>query len=157
MAAVDNGTNETPSQDPRVQDGQDLDDMTDEEVTGRLSWISHSVGFQAHRTARHKVGREAGLDSHQWFYRVPFEAFTLAVREDCMVAYLNEIRFGASSRDVEELLKRLAIAHEQLPPIEEIQQALDDDRWVLVAEGQFPRDTEWTECLVPGAPKTGVS
>ena len=132
-------------------------ELTDEQVAQHLLRASRALDVQVQRSARRRAGREAGLDALKWFYSVPGEMLTLAVREDFMKAYVTSIRTGISVYDIEDQLKQFHVADPHMPQIAEITASLERNRWVLVAEGREPRGTKWTQYLLPGQPDKAMS
>jgi uncharacterized protein (DUF342 family) len=125
-------------------------------IAKRMTWLSRGLGVQVQRSSRRRAGAEAGLDANQWFYRVTSETVTLALREDCMKAYVIRVKPGANVSDVGDALKQINIAEPKIPPIPEIEAARDAGRWVLIAEGRPPRAEESVEFLEPGTEKHTV-
>ena len=116
----------------------DNGDLTEEQIAQRILWVSRGIGFQVQRSYRRRAGREAGLDAHRWFYVLPADMVTLAVREDCMKAYLTDFKFGVSIHDIRDQLEQLNIPDPKTRPVAELQTLVEAGQWVPVAEGRDP-------------------
>ena len=104
--SVDQAPSEAPDQSP--DPGGPAGVITGDEVTpdkdDNLAWILKGLNRESRAAVRRRAGEEAGDDAGQWFYQLFFAECSLAIRADCLVAYVASVSKLASLPKLSELI-----------------------------------------------------
>lgn len=95
-----------------------------------------------------RAGHEAGLDVGQLFYMITTAKLSIAVRLDCMVAYVTKVSQKiAKLEEIKLILSKCNLQNVQIPSLEHVKKSLDGNpsKWFRVAKGKSPLRAECTE------------
>jgi len=118
----------------------------------RLQWIFQGMDCDLKYAFLSKAGDEAGADAGNWFYHFQFSECTLAIRADCMKAYLISVSKLAAMSRVSELVSQCNFRELQEPLSAQIRESLMGSviNWLELSTGVSPQSTRDAVFYRPG-------
>ncbi len=118
----------------------------------RLHWIARGLDRELEHAVLRKAGDEAGADAGQWFYQLDFTECTLAIRADCMKAYLASVSKLASMSRVSDIVGQSNFRQLKEPSSKEIRKSLMSSpvRWLPLCDGESPQAAGATTLCIRG-------
>lgn len=116
-----------------------------------LAWIAKGYGRDIDSAYRLKSGDEAGEDAGQWFYELAYSECSIAIRADCMRAYLATASKLASLPKLSKLLETCGFAELKEFSAEQVRSSvMTGTQWLPIAEGKASVSREGAVYCVPG-------
>ena len=119
-----------------------------------LAWILKGFGREVESAVRHRAGQEAGEDAGQTFYELEFAECRLAIRADCMKAYMSSASKLTSLTRLAEVVSECSFHEPAELSSKWIQNSLflAPVTWIQVSAGKEPRPAGSADYLYPGEP-----
>jgi len=140
--------------------GQIVGETITPERDPALKWVLEGLDRDVPTTCtRFRAGPEAGDDAGLWFYELYFTECSLAIRADCLSAYVARVSKLASLAKLSGLVADTGLAG----PVELSADRLRDTvmaaerRWVLLASGEEARPEGGIDFCAPGDGSTPLS
>ena len=132
--------------------GQIVGNLVTPDKDETLEWILKGLGRSAETCARLQAGQEAGTDAGQWFYELYFAECSLAIRADCLTAYMARVSKLASLPKLSELIAGCGFKNPEKLTSDQLRQSLmsEDPHWVLLAGGEEARPEGGVDYCYPG-------
>ena len=122
-----------------------------------LAWIAKGYGREIDSAYCLKAGDEAGEDAGQWFYELAYSECSIAIRADCMRAYLATASKLASLPKLSKLLRTCGFAELDEFSAEEVRSTvMTGSQWLLIADGKASVSPEGAVFCVPGEPDSHI-
>ncbi len=119
-----------------------------------LAWILKSLGRPSSAAVRRRAGKEAGDDAGQLFYQLFFAECSLAIRADCLTAYVASVSKLASLPKLSELIGSTHLKNTAELRAEQVRGSLmvAEPTWVLLCSGKAPIPEGTPAYCLPGDP-----
>lgn len=118
-----------------------------------LDWILKGLGRGCSFAVRCRAGAEAGADEGQWFYRLFFAECSIAVRADCLRAYVASVSKLASLPKLAELIGTTKLQNPAQLTSTQLRESLmvEQPTWVLLSAGEAPVPEGAASYCIPGS------
>ena len=153
---LDEDAVENTEQSPGLPAEEQLEEIVGTRVTPQkdetLAWILKGFGREVESAVRHRVGAEAGEDAGQAFYELEFAECRLAIRADCMKAYMSGASKLTSLTRLAEIVAECNFRDAAELSSIQIQNALflSPIEWILLSTGKETRPAGSTDYHYPG-------
>ncbi len=127
------------------------------EDSRRMKQIALRLGIELSALELVTAGLEAGLDVGQVFYSATLKGIKLAIRHDCMRAYVTKLDPKIKSSDqLAAMLRAHNLVFTDPPSVKQAKPTERPSNWIPAADGVSPTGSQWTEYFDPGRAGTAV-
>lgn len=129
------------------------------EDSRRMKQIATGLGIKPSALEPVTAGLEAGLDTGQLFYTAALKGIELAIRHDCMRAYVTKLDPTIKDSDkLAAMLRAHNLVFTDSPSMKRIEPGSTEASysWIHAADGISPTGSQWTEYFDPGHAGTPI-